>query len=209
MIMWSARLSGVRRFNGQPYWHDESAASDKAVELENQLPLENVAEHSWKVADMAMFLYYRVPHLDRSYCIELALLHDKLELITGDDSPIDDDATGRSTHAFNEDRANDKKWRERAALVKYLQLLPEPTREYQRRILEDTIEIRSEEARFVNALDKLAALAYVIAKKVNGLRSEHYKFTRDYSRKAVLACPALLPHHELMVSLLKCAYQTD
>src|SRR5690242_2099934 len=78
-IMWSARLAKVRRFNWQPYWEDESAASDKALQLEGNLPLENVAEHSWKVADMVMLLCHLVPDLDRAYCLELALLHDKLE----------------------------------------------------------------------------------------------------------------------------------
>ena len=202
-ILWSAQLSSLRRFNWQPYWEDDSAASDKALQIENSLPLENVAEHSWKVADMAMFLYHLVPNLNRSYCIELAILHDKLELITGDYSPIDDNATGQTTHAFNDDRAMAKKANEHGALERYLRLLPVPVREYQRHIIEDAIDIRSEEAKFVNALDKLSALAYIVAKKDRGLRGEHLQFTKEYSRKAVLECPQLLPHHALLISMLK------
>jgi 5'-deoxynucleotidase YfbR-like HD superfamily hydrolase len=202
-ILWSAQLSLVRRFNWQPYWEEESAASDKALEIEGGLPLENVAEHSWKVADMAMLLYHLVPGVNRAYCLELALLHDKLELITGDYSPIDEDATGQSTHAFNENSAMAKKTDEHNALKVYLRLLPEPIRDYQRLIIEDAIEVKSAEAKFVNALDKLAALAYVVVKKSRGLREEHLDFTTKYSGKAILECPALLPHHALLVSMLK------
>lgn len=201
--MWSARLAKVRRFNWQPYWEDESAASDKALQLEGNLPLENVAEHSWKVADMVMLLCHLVPDLDRAYCLELALLHDKLELITGDYSPIDDDATGSTTHAFNESCAAEKKADEHAALSEYMRILPEPARGYQRPIIEDAIEIKSAEAKFVNALDKLSALAYIVEKKAQGLRADHLRFTEEYSRKAVLGCPRLLPHHESLVSMLK------
>ncbi len=202
-ILWSARLSLIRRFNWQPYWEDESAASEKALEIEGGLPLENVAEHSWKVADMAMLLYHLVPGVDRTYCLELALLHDKLELITGDYSPIDEDATGQTTHAFNEESAIAKKANEHIALEKYLQLLPKPVRQYQRHIIEDAIEIRSGEARFINALDKLAAVAYIVVKKPQGLRREHLDFTEKYSRKAIVGCPALLPHHALLLSMLR------
>jgi 5'-deoxynucleotidase YfbR-like HD superfamily hydrolase len=202
-ILWSARLSLTRRFNWQPYWEEESAASDKALQIERGIPLENVAEHSWKVADMVTFLYHLVPGIDRTYCLELALLHDKLELITGDYSPIDEGATGQTTHAFNEEWAAAKRNSEYLALENYLLLLPEPVREYQRRIIEDAIEVRSDEAKFVNALDKLAAVAYIVVKKPQGLRAEHLDFTERYSRKAVMGCPALLPHHTLLLSKLR------
>jgi 5'-deoxynucleotidase YfbR-like HD superfamily hydrolase len=201
-ILWSAQLSSIRRFHWQPYWEEESGASDKALQIEAGVPLENVAEHSWKVADMAMQLYHLVPNVNRTYCLELALLHDKLELITGDYSPIDEDATGQTTHAFNKDSALAKKEREHVALEKYLLLLPEPVREYQRRIIEDAIEVRSDEAKFVNALDKLAAVAYIVIKKPC-LREEHLDFTTRYSGKAMVDCPALVPHHSLLISMLK------
>lgn len=202
MILWSARLATLRRFKWQPYWEAESAASDKALMVEDGLPLEDVASHSWKVADMVLLLHHRRPELDRGYCIELAILHDKLELLTGDYSPIDSDGTGATTHAFNEHAADDKRRVERKALGYYLQRLPVNARLRQEKVIRDAIDLRTQEALFVNALDKLSALAFVIEKKKRGLKPQHLQFTQEYSRKAVLPCPELLPHHKLLSSFL-------
>jgi 5'-deoxynucleotidase YfbR-like HD superfamily hydrolase len=202
MILWSARLASLRRFKWQPYWEGESAASDKALMIEDGLPLEDVASHSWKVADMVLLLHYHRPELDRGYCVELAVLHDKLELLTGDYSPIDSDGTGATTHAFNEQAAADKRRAEHLALDYYLERLPVYVRRHQEEIIKDAIDLRTPEALFVNALDKLSALAFVIEKKKTGLKSQHLRFTQDYSRAAVMRCPELLPHHKLLSSLL-------
>jgi putative hydrolase of HD superfamily len=205
LLLWSSRLGTLRRFYNQPYWEHEAQLSDQAREIEGEMPLESVAEHSWKVADSAMILVDRFSDLDRSRCLELAIVHDKLELITGDYSPIDNDATGRSTHAFNEAVAKQKVRDEERALEIYLERLHPDQRRYQRDLYQEIIHMRSSEAGFVCGLDKLAALLYVIQKKSAGLVKRHYDFTLAYSRKSVDYFSGLKPYYEELAQRLALA----
>ena len=66
---------------------------------------------------------YRVtllaPHftwIDRARSIELALVHDEPEIVTGDKDPVGEDGQGTDTHAFNRTRRLDKDREERRAL---------------------------------------------------------------------------------------------
>jgi 5'-deoxynucleotidase YfbR-like HD superfamily hydrolase len=203
LLMWSATLGDVRRFYKQPFWEDEGRRSDEAREVEGDVRLEDVAAHSWKVADAVVLLADRFPQLDRARCIELAVVHDKLELITGDYSPIDEDATGRTTHAFNSDQAALKVRAEENALEWYLSRMRPEQRDHQRRLYREVIRADTEEARFVYALDKLAALVYVLQRKPCGLVRAHYHFTVKYSAKAVESFPALDRHHRELVGRLR------
>lgn len=205
LMLWSSKLATLRRFYKQPYWELEAELSDQARRIEGDVPLESVAEHSWKVADSAMILVDRFPNLDRHRCLELAIVHDKLELITGDHSPIDDDATGTTTHAFNPHMAREKALEEERALDCYLARLTPAQRSYQRDLYLDIIHMRSREARFVCGLDKLAALIYVIQKKPRGLVKRHHEFTLTYSGKCTTYFPDLMPYHQRLARLLPLA----
>src|ERR1022692_3874259 len=83
-ILWSMRLSSVTRFLDHRFWEPETTDAKRALQLEPRPRLESVAEHSWHVADSVLMLASRFPALDANRCLTLAILHDKLEIITGD-----------------------------------------------------------------------------------------------------------------------------
>lgn len=200
-ILWSAGLASLKRFHHQPFWEDEAAAADRAALIEGSPRLESVADHSWKVADAVLLLSDHFDWIDDCRALQLAVLHDKLELITGDLSPIDADGTGRSTHAFNSGRAAGKRESELAALARYVRLLRPAAARRQSSMLRELVAEASEEARFVKAVDKLASLAFVIQAKRGGLDPRHVEFTLAYSGKAVEYFPALRTHHDVLVDI--------
>jgi putative hydrolase of HD superfamily len=102
---------------------------------------ESVAEHSWRMALLALVLAPRVhPPVDAARCLALALVHDLAESLVGDITPYDNVP------------ADEKRRREEAAMLGLAALAGDESlaalwREY------DAAE--SPEARFVKELDKL------------------------------------------------------
>ena len=196
-IVWSADLALIRRFYRQPFWRIEGARAAVATWIERHRPLENVADHSWKVADACMLLQHLVVLDDPRRVAALAVLHDKLEMLTGDWSAIDADGTGESTHAFNPAVARVRSLDELRALDSYLGHLPRAARDYQRDLLREMIDCSSKEARFVYGVDKLMAIVFALQKKGSRIHPVDLAFTRRYSAKAVAACAELRPIIEL------------
>ena len=120
VLLWSMRLQWVRRYYRQQFWEKEATAASFAELVEPFPRLETVAEHSWHVADCTLLLADHFPELDPDHCVVLALLHDKLEIVTGDPSLVGRDGMGQKTHAFNPERRFSKVERERYALKTYL-----------------------------------------------------------------------------------------
>jgi 5'-deoxynucleotidase YfbR-like HD superfamily hydrolase len=205
-LFFSAQAASLRRFYNQPYWGSEGQASDKADRIENGMRLESVADHSWKVADAVMLLSGHFLGIDRGRCIELALVHDKLELIMGDWSPIDTAANGQTTHAFNPIREQEKKRVEEAALDQYLSTLRPELRAHQRALFLEVINESSLESRLVMAIDKLDSLMFVLQKKKE-LEPQHLEFTIRYAHKSVDKFPAIEPYYTALVSLLRTRFQ--
>ena len=202
-ILYSSGLASIKRFHRQPFWDTEGYASDQAARIEGPIRLESVADHSWKVADAVLVLSDHFPWVDRCHALELAVLHDKLELFTGDMSPIDADGTGLTTHAFNPGRAAAKRRSELEALDRYGKMLRPPARARQTEMLTELILEASDEARFVKAVDKLASLVFVIQVKQGCLDPRHVKFTLAYSSKAVDLFPPLRAHHDVLVEIFQ------
>jgi 5'-deoxynucleotidase YfbR-like HD superfamily hydrolase len=200
-LLRSSELALIKRFFHQPFWESETQAAERAAAIEGRIRLESVADHSWKVADAVILLIDHFPTLDRCRAIELAVLHDKLELLTGDISPIDADATGTTTHAFNEAKAREKKEGESSALEQYLATLRPSLRQTQRATFADLIYESSVEARFVKAVDKLSSLVFVIQAKRGCVRDEHVRFTAAYSAKAKAGFPGLAGHYDALLSI--------
>ena len=195
----SLDLQLVRRYMDQRHWHEESEAARAADRVEPGLKLENVAAHSWHVADATMLLAPNFPEVDQRRAVELAVVHDKLELLTGDFDPVGPDGQGTSSHAFDPKAQAEKTEVELRALDHYLARLREPARNRQRALLLETIRGETAEARLVKAVDKLQALSFVLAKKAGNMTDEHLCFSLRYSFKAVEYFPKVAVHHAVLV----------
>lgn len=202
LLLWSANLATMPRFYDQPFWEEEGAAYRTAMAYEGNIRLESVADHSWKVADAIIILADRFKEVNYLRCIELAIIHDKLELFTDDLSPIDEEGTGLSTHAFNEDLAKQKTKGELHALELYLEMLRPEQRKYHRDLYLELINTSSIEAQFVRGVDKLVSLIYVIQRKNHKLLLQHYRFTIAYAAKSYQYFNALRPYYTNLVSRL-------
>lgn len=195
-------LQTMRRYFHQKHWRRETLRAVLADSVESRLKLESVAAHSWHVADCALLLAPQFPHLDLSKVTTAAILHDKLEMITGDFDPVGVDGQGTDTHAFADEAAASKVEAELRALERYIARINHRAGEYQRAAMLDIIFGHTEEARFVKAVDKLQALAFVLVKKEGAMTDSHLRFTVRYSARSVRYFPALSAHYAHMIELL-------
>lgn len=205
-ILWSMRLHGIRRYFHQRFFEVESREADYASLIEPYPRLESVSEHSWHVADMVLILGPHFPGLDLFRSLSLAILHDKLEISTGDIAPIGRDGTGDKTHAFNVDLRIEKEVDEAEAAEEYLSRLSQGAMIFQRQLFSELISMETKEALFVKAVDKLQALAFVYMKKNGKFPDKHLRFTLQYTKKCVELFPPLSVHYEelkkrLMISV--------
>ncbi|WP_350334323.1 HD domain-containing protein [Coralliovum pocilloporae] len=189
-------LERTIRFFGQRYWESESRFESARPGL---LQLENVAAHSFQVANTVMLLGGRFPNLDVSRAIELAIVHDQLEMITGDKDPVGRYGDGSDTHAFGVSEREAKTAEEEAALTDFVSnLAPSAAGCYYDLISEVTAE-KTIEAKFVKAVDKLQALAFVRVKKVGDIGPSHLSFTIRYSREGAKKFPELQQYFSLIL----------
>jgi 5'-deoxynucleotidase YfbR-like HD superfamily hydrolase len=202
VMLWSMKLYALRRFFRQRFWEVESEESRYAERIEASPRLESVAEHSWHVADTVSLLAGHFASVNAEHSISLAIIHDKMEIITGDKNPIGRDGKGLSTHAFNDAKRMKKDEGERAAMTKYLLQLRRSAANEQKKILLEMIEISTPEARFVKAVDKMQPLAFILLKKKGDLTDAHLDFTLKYARKALSYFPGLRHHFEELQSRL-------
>lgn len=197
-------LQKLRRFAGQIHWERETRRARIAGSFEGELRLESVAAHSWHVADAALLVGANFGELDLGKVAMLAVLHDKLELFTGDFDPVGPDGRGCQSHAFNAAANEEKQRAELNALDHYLGQLGPHAASVQRDLMLDILYVKSSEAALVKAIDKLQALAYVHSKKSGRLTDEHVAFTIKYSRKCVEAYPQIEAHYlELLGRFLR------
>ena len=194
-------LQGVRRFFHHRFWETESLEAAFSDRAEPGVKLENVAAHSWHVADATLLILDHFDWLDREHCLSLAILHDKLEMYTGDVNPVGRDGTGRKTHAFDQSARLLKDTRERSALMRYTSSLNTRSAQRQARLLAEIIDGASEEARFIKAIDKLQAFAFVHLKKRGNMLDSHIRFTIRYSAKAYEYFPHLKGHYDFLLAL--------
>ena len=105
---------------------------------------ESVAEHSWRLAAMAMLCAGEVPEADIDRVIKLCLVHDFGEAITGDIPTF-----------IKTDGDRDV---EENAIEGMIASLPEREREELRGLFREMSEMKTPEAKLTKALDKLEAL---------------------------------------------------
>lgn len=106
--------------------------------------LESVAEHSWRLAVMALLLKDEFPELDMERVVYLCLIHDWGEAVTGD------------IPAFlknSEDEAVEQK-----AIMSLLKGLPDQMSHKFQALFDEMEELQTNEAKLTKALDKVEAL---------------------------------------------------
>lgn len=105
---------------------------------------ESVAEHSWRIALMAMLLTPEFPEADMNKVIRMCLIHDLGEAFTGD------------IPTFEKTEADSM--REEALYDAWLDTLPDETRQEFRLLLREMNALETTEARIYKALDKMEAV---------------------------------------------------
>ena len=105
---------------------------------------ESVAEHSWRIALMAMLLTDEFPEADMNKVIRMCLIHDLGEAFTGD------------IPTFDKTRADEQ--REDAAYDAWVRTLPEPQRREFTDLLTEMNGLQTLEAKIYKALDKMEAV---------------------------------------------------
>lgn len=105
---------------------------------------ESVAEHSWRLAFMAMLLEGEVEGIDLGRVLQMCILHDFGEAMTGD------------IPSFWKTKADEQK--EQSGIFALLDTLPEPLQSHWRALFLEMQTLESREAKLYKALDKLEAV---------------------------------------------------
>ncbi|MBR2327473.1 MAG: HD domain-containing protein [Clostridia bacterium] len=105
---------------------------------------ESVAEHSWRLAVMAMLCADEYPNLDINKVIKMCLIHDFGEAITGD------------IPAFLKNQNDETE--EELAIEKVISLLPPNTKDEIQFLFDEMKEMLTDEAKLYKALDNIEAL---------------------------------------------------
>ena len=105
---------------------------------------ESVAEHSWRLAVMAMLCADEYPNVDINKVIKMCLIHDFGEAITGD------------IPAFLKSQKDEVE--EESAIEKLISLLPYNTRDEIKLLFSEMKEMRTNEAKLYKSLDNIEAL---------------------------------------------------
>ena len=105
---------------------------------------ESVAEHSWRLAVMAMLCADEYPNVDINKVIKMCLIHDFGEAITGD------------IPAFLKSKKDEVE--EESAIEKLISLLPYNTRDEIKLLFSEMKEMCTNEAKLYKSLDNIEAL---------------------------------------------------
>ena len=105
---------------------------------------ESVAEHSWRLALMAMLLEDEFPDTDINKVIKMCLIHDLGEAFTGDIATFD--------------KTKEDSEREEQLYLEWIDGFPEVQKKQFQNLLSEMSELETKEAKLYKALDKLEAV---------------------------------------------------
>jgi putative hydrolase of HD superfamily len=164
---------------------------ERIVHLPGKFDLENDTEHSYNLALAAWYLAEYFPELDRDKIIRFALIHDLVEVHAGD------------TYIFAvQSKIDSKKKREHEALKKLEKDWPD----FPDMIsgIKDYETMRSEEAKFIYALDKIMPVIVIFLAEGYTWKKENLTLDKLYDNKAskVAVSDAIKPYYDELYKLL-------
>jgi len=137
--------------------------------------LENSAEHSWHVAILAITLEeYAESNTDISKVIKMLLIHDLVEIYTGD------------TFLYDEQGRKDVKVHEQKAADKIFGLLPKKQGEYLNKLWKEFEENKTKEARFALVLDNLQPILNHYYTRNQNIKGKKVKKSQILKKKSFI-----------------------
>ena len=130
---------------------------------------ESVAEHSWRLAVMAMLCADEYPNVDINKVIKMCLIHDWGEAITGD------------IPAFL--KSQNDEIEEELAIEKLIFLLPSDIRDEIRLLFFEMNEMRTDEAKLYKSLDHIEALISHNEADISTWLPGEYELNLTYGQK--------------------------
>ncbi len=130
---------------------------------------ESVAEHSWRLAIMAILCADEYPNMDINKVIKMCLIHDWGEAITGD------------IPAFL--KSQDDEIEEELAIEKLISLLPSDTEDEIRLLFSEMNEMCTDEAKLYKALDNIEALISHNEADISTWLPREYEYNLTYGQK--------------------------
>ncbi len=145
---------------------------------------ESVAEHSWRIALMAMFLQDEFPEADMHKVMEMCLIHDLGECFTGD------------IPTFLKTGADEV--REEQLLSDWVSSLPEPYSAKLHALYEEMDAQQTQEAKIYKALDKLEAVLQHNESPLSTWEPHEYDLNMTYGFDQAAFSPYLTKLREQM-----------
>ena len=138
---------------------------------------ESVAEHSWRVALMAMLMEDEFPDLDIDKVIRMCLIHDLGECFIGD------------IPSFNKTDADEEN--EEKQLFGWVDTLPEPYRAEMTALYREMLALKSTEARIYKALDNMEAVIQHNESDLSTWEENEYTLNLTYGEDKAAFSPYL------------------
>ena len=139
---------------------------------------ESVAEHSWRIALMAMLIAPEFPEANMDKVIRMCLIHDLGEAFTGDIPTFD------KTEADTE--------REDILFDRWVQTLPEEAKQEFSALLAEMNALETLEAKIYKALDKMEAVIQHNESEISTWLSLEYDLQLRYGAENVTFSPWFL-----------------
>ena len=138
---------------------------------------ESVAEHSWRITLMALFLKDDFPDADMDKVIRMCIIHDLGECFTGD-IPV-----------FMKTDSDEEK--EELLLKEWVDHLPSPVREEIRDLYQEMAELETQEAKIYKSLDGLEAIVQHNESDIRTWEKHEYNLNMTYADERTAFSPVM------------------